>query len=237
MSNTNDQDDGSSTEDYSNFPIPRVSKISNPQPAIQPVFDKPHDVFNPTLFQLFFSLVNFHLPAYDLSQIDQYSPALDTLGNAFEQEFQGAPVLQEHLIRTFLVECNSQMLKLSSSPSLQKLEMLHNELFLTSEFLRLHKTETSSIEYCEMLMAETYDMFNSFFAKTVNEQFWNNGKTVDQLISELLSPEIEHIRMLNNNSFMALSKCVIRRSLDNAGSQNGEKIIEWAKKNEIPYQE
>ncbi|KAK8890557.1 hypothetical protein M9Y10_035334 [Tritrichomonas musculus] len=238
MSNGNDDaDEFSAGEDLSDFPIPRVSHISNPKPAIQPIYEPINDQFNPNLFQLFFSLVNYHIPAYDLSQIQQYTPALDTVGNAFESEYENSPVLQEHIIRKFLVECHFQMLKLTSNPSLTKMEMLHNELFLASEFLRLHKASSTLIDYCEMLLAETYDMFNSQFAKTVNEQYWNKGKSAEELINELLKKEIENIRILNSNSFLALSQCSIRRSIEKAGAQNASKITDWAKNNQIPFQE
>ena len=63
----------SQSEDLSNFPIPRVKCISNPKPAIQPTYTPQNEQFSPDLFQLFFSLVNFHLPAYDLSQNQQFS--------------------------------------------------------------------------------------------------------------------------------------------------------------------
>ena len=229
-------DDSSTNEEVLNFPIPRVDQIPNPQPAIQPVYEPQNDPFNPELFQLFFSLVNFHLPAYNLNSNQQFSPALETVGTAFEHK-NASPVMQEHIIRKFLIDCNSHLLELTSNPVLSKLAMLHNELFLASEFLRLHNTANTLVDYCDMLMAETYDLFNSQFAKIVNQDYWDKGKAAEELINELLKTEIEKIRTLNCQSFEALSQCAIRRSIEKAGQQSSQRIIQWAKNNEIPYQD
>ncbi|OHT01871.1 hypothetical protein TRFO_31213 [Tritrichomonas foetus] len=237
MTQVEDVEDSSTNEEIGEFPIPRVNHISNPQPAIQPVYEPQNDQFNPELFQLFFSLVNFHLPAYDLSRSQQFSPALETVGTAFEQESPVSPIMQEHIIRKFLIDCNSHMLELTSNPVLSKMAMLHNELFLASEFLRLHNASATLVNYCDMLMAETYDMFNSHFSKIVNEQFWDKGKAAEELINELLKKEIEKIRMLNNQSFEILSQCAIRRSVEKASAPNSQRIVSWAKDNEIPYQD
>lgn len=225
----------SQSEDLSNFPIPRVKCISNPKPAIQPTYTPQSEQFSPDLFQLFFSLVNFHLPAYDLSQNQQFSPALETVGTAFDQE-DASPVMQEHIIRKFLIDCHQHLLALTSKPVLSKMAMLHNELFLASEFLRLHNTSSSLMNYCDMLMAETYDLFNSEFSKTVNKQFWAAGKSAEEVINELLKKEIEKIRMLNNQSFEQLSQIAIKRSIENAPANAGQRITAWAKDNEIPFE-
>jgi hypothetical protein len=211
-----------------------MAAIPNPKPVIQPLYESPTFQFNQDQFQLFFSLVNFHLPAYDLGQTQQYSPALETVGIAFEGAQQPQNVMQDHIIRKFLIDCHSQLLKLTSDPVVFKLAMLHNELFLASEFLRLHQSPL--VNYCDMLMAETYDLYNSTFSKTVNKQFWEAGRPVEDVINELLKKEIEQFRMLNNETFVLLSQCTIRRALDKAGTQAGQKIMLWAKENEIPIE-
>lgn len=219
-------------EDMGEFPIPRIAKISHPQPALSPKYEPTNSPFNPDLFQLFYSLVNFHLPDYDLGQNQQFSPALETVGTAFDQE-ENPPIMRDHIIRKFLLECHSQFLKLTSNPLVSKCAMLHNELFLASEFIRLHKTEKKLIEYCEMLLAEVYDLFNTTFSKIVNEQYWNKEKTAEDVINELLKNEISKIRILNNQSFLMLSNCALRRTLDKATAENAKKIQAWAKENQI----
>ena len=222
------------------FPIPRVNAISNPKPAIAPKYEPALEQFSPELFQLFFSIVNFHLPTYDLSQSQQFSPALETVGTSFDQEQPASPVMQEHIIRKFLIECQHQFLALTAKPVLSKLAMLHNELFLASEFLRLHNNANKGLKnllnFCDMLMAETYDLFNSEISRIVNKQFWEAEKTAEEVINELLKKEIEKIRMLNNESFERLSQCAIRRAMENAPAAAGPRIMAWAKDNEIPYE-
>lgn len=230
----------SSNESQEPFPIPRLSQITNPRPAIIPSYKPDIEQFNPDLFQLFYSLVNFNLPSYDLdnnsnNNNQQFSAALENVGTAFEEQ-QSSPVLKEHIVRSFLIECQSQLMLLSSKPVLSKFEKLHHELFLTSEILHLHKVSDKLIDFCEMLMADTYDLFNSYFASIVKNQYWDQGKTATDLINELLKKEIGAIRLLNNQSFSVLSKCAITRSIENAGEANSNEIITWANQNEIPFQ-
>lgn len=227
--------DEEQAQDYSSFPIPRMRSISNAKKAIAPTYSPSSKEFSPELFQLFFSLVNFHLPAYDLGQKLQFTPALETVGTAFEQEKSPSPRMQEHIVRKFLIECQHQLIQLTSKPVLSKIAMLHNELFLAAEFMRLHKKEKQKplLNFCDMLMAEVYDVFNSEFARVVNQQYWQAGKTAEEVINELLKKEIEKLRVFNNKSFEHLSQCAIRRALENSPAGAQQKILNWAKDNEI----
>lgn len=63
-----DANPGSQSED-SSFPIPRLKAIPNPRPPILPEYQPDTTEFNFEMFQLFDSLVIFHLPAYDLEHI------------------------------------------------------------------------------------------------------------------------------------------------------------------------
>ena len=46
------------------FPIPRLMKIPNPKPALVPKYSALTEDFNYDLFQLYFSLVNYHVKSY-----------------------------------------------------------------------------------------------------------------------------------------------------------------------------
>ena len=225
-------------EDYSSFPIPRMRSISDPKPAIAPSYTPSSKEFSPELFQLFFSLVNFHLPAYDLGQNLQFTPALETVGTAFEQEKSPSPRMQEHIVRKFLIECQHQLIQLTSKPVLNKIAMLHNELSLAAEFMRLHKKKKEKqrplLNFCDMLMAEAYDVFNSEFSRIVNQQYWGAGKTAEEVINDLLKKEIEKLRVFNNKSFECLSQCAIKRSIESSPAGAQQKILSWAKDNDIP---
>jgi len=218
----------------SDFPIPRLRAIPNPKPAIQPTYDPQPTPFAPDLFQLFFSLVNYHLPAYDLGQNTQYSPAVEVVSTAVDGETTAVPIMHEHIFRKFLLEVHQQFLALTSKPVLSKIAKLHSELFLTSEVMP-STTPPALVQYCQMLMAEAYDLFNSVVTKTVSEDFWGKKKTVEEVINEFLKKEIEKIRIVNNHSFESLALCAIRRAVENAPGDGRQKIMTWAKDNSIPY--
>lgn len=232
-SEKNNQDDDCNEEDYTDFPIPRDFQIHDQKEPFQPGGYRETDDFNPVLFQHFFSLVNFHLPQYDLAQVDQYSAALDTIRSSFDDEFKNSPILQEHIARKFLIESHFQMLDLTLQLSLSKIAMLHNELSLVSGLMKTNKTPNSLIEYCEMLIGEVYDIFDAQIAKTVKQQFWDVGKNADNVINEFIQPQIECLRILNTESYETLASCVVTRSMHHAGTQYSKKIAEWAKHNDI----
>lgn len=248
MSSKDDGTDFQSDDDSEDFPIPRVARISNPKPAIQPEYEPANDQFNPDLFQLFFSLVNFYLKDYDLSSAQQFSPALETVGTAFEppesdannpssKESKDQPsIMREHIIRKFLIECHSQFLKNTSKPNLSKIAFLYNELLLASDFLRSDCGNTSIVEYCDMLQAETYDLYNSIISQTINEEYWEKNKTAEELINEFLKKEIEYIRILNTDSFKLLSQCAIRRAIEKASPAHSQSILQWARDNKIQFE-
>jgi hypothetical protein len=183
--------------------------------------------FNYEMFQLFFSLVMFHLPAYDLGQPVPISPALDTVGKALDHDHP-SPIILEHIIRKFLIHCHEQFLQLTSMGVLSKISHLHNELYLASEVLS-HKARPGLINYCDMLLAETYDLFNSEFAKRVNNDYWAQNKPVEAVIDELLTKEAEKIRVLCDKTIECLLQCIVKRSLDRAPQPAVQRIIQWAR--------
>jgi hypothetical protein len=222
----------SQPDESASFPIPRMRCIPNPRPAIRPVYEPENSQFNFEMFQLFYSLVMFHLPAYDLGLGIQISPALDTVGKALEQEVP-SPLMLDHIVRKFLLHCHGQFLQLTSSPVLAKISQLHNELQLASEVLALHNVAPVIVNYCGMIVAETYDLYNSEFAKTVNRE-WDSGAAVEAVIDQLLTREIGKIKLLCNRSSECLLQCVIRRAIEKAPAAAVQKITDWAKTNNIP---
>jgi hypothetical protein len=111
-----------------------------------------------------------------------------------------SPLMLDHIVRKFLLHCHGQFLELTSSPVLAKISQLHNELQLASEVLTQHKVPPVIISYCDMIVAETYDLYNSEFAKTVNRDYWDAGQGVEVVIDQLLTKEIEKIRLLCKRS-------------------------------------
>jgi hypothetical protein len=145
-----------------------------------------------------------------------------------------SPMMLEHIIRKFLIHCHSQFLDLTSDPVLSRIAQLHSELFFTTAILQ-HKqhTKPSLMNYADMLYAETYDLYNATFEQKVNSEYWDQDKPVEALISELLTKEIEKLRLLSPQSSEILSRCMVRRALERAPQAAIPKITTWAKDNGI----
>jgi len=235
-------------EDYEQFPIPRTCKINNPKEAIKPEYKPKNDVFNPDLFQLFFSLVNFHLSPYELNPSQEFSPALETFCTAFDEDTDNSDhkdsknidpdmpeslVMRQHIVKKYLIECQEHFHELTAEPNLTKLAVLHNELFYASEVLRNHKPDPKMMNFVDMLMADTLDLYNSAIGKIISEQYFGAGKSVEELINDLLKKELLFIRELNRESFHSLSQCIIHRTLEKAPANQVSKIKSWATENKI----
>ena len=232
------------------FPIPRVNKVDNPKKALTPNYKPQAENFNPDLFQLYFSLVNFHLKSYDLNPNQEFSPALETFCTAFDDDMGNSTSkkvdpsalkqpesleVKNHMVRKFLIECQSQFFKLTNEQSLTKIAVLHNELFYASEVMRQHKPDKSLMDFCDMLIAETLDLYNAVISKTINENYWGQNKTAEDLINELLKKEIVTIRNLNRESFSLLAQCIMSRALEKAPANQASQIKSWAAKNDISF--
>ena len=228
------------------FPIPRLDRIKNPKKALMPNYKPKPETFNPDLFQLFFSLVNFHLKPYELNPAQEFSAALETFCTAFDDETESGEkkqdvdpnspecvVARNQIVRKFLLECQSQFFDLTSNPSLTKLAVLHNELFYASEVMRHHNPNPEMMNFCDMLMADTLDLYNSVIGKKINDEFWGAGKSAEELTNDLLKKEIVTIRNLNRETFQKMSQCAINRALEKAPSAQAGKIKQWAVQNDI----
>ena len=228
------------------FPIPRLDRITNPKKALMPNYKPSFDTFNPELFQLFFSLANFHLKPYELNPAQEFSPALETFCLAFDDENENGEKKQDynpnspecvvatnHIVRKFLLEAQSKFFELTSNPSLTKLAVLHNELFYTSEVMRHHNPNPNLMNFCDMLMADTVDLYNSVIGQKINEEYWGAGKSVEELTNGLLKQEIVTLRSLSRETLSKLSSCVIQRALEKAPAAQAGKIKQWAVQNEI----
>lgn len=235
------------------FPIPRLSKITNPKPAILPEYKPIQNPFNGSLFQLYFSLVHFHLNPYDLlNKSEEFSLALETLCTAYDDENEnGEPrkdvetyqklsetiAYKEHITRKFLLECQQVFFEQTVNPTLTKLCYLHNELYITSDVIRTACHNQSLVQFCDMLLADTFDLFNSTISKTINEEFWGKEKTADDLINDLLKKQIETIRKASGFTVNVLSRSCILRSLENAPKEQVGKIKAWANDNGIQWED
>ena len=236
------------------FPIPRLMRIDHPKKALVPNYNPPtqKETFNADLFQLYFSLVNFHLKNYDLNTNQEFSPALEMFCTAFDDDLGSTqskkmdPALLKtpenleiinQMVRKFLIECQNKFFQLTNEQSLTKIAVLHNELYFASEVMRQNKTNRNLMDFCDVLMANTYDLYNAVISQMINEKYWAQNKSAEDLINDLLKKEMVTIRTLNNQSLAQLSQCIIRRALDKAPTTQAAQIRTWATKNEISFED
>jgi hypothetical protein len=125
-------------------------------------------------------------------------------------------MMLEHIVRKFLIHCHSQFLALTAEPALSRIAQFHNELVFTSVVLHHHQTRVALTNYADMLLAETYDLFNVTFEKRVNEEYWNADKSVEWVISEFLTMVVEKLGLVCEQSSDVLARCIVRRALEHA---------------------
>jgi hypothetical protein len=142
-------------------------------------------------------------------------------------------MMLEHIVRKFLVHCHSQFLALTAEPALLRIAQFHNEFVFASVVLHHHQTRVALTNYADMLLAETYELFNATFEKKVNEEDWNANKSVDLVISELLTMVVEKLRLMCEQPSEVLSRCIVRRALEYAPQAAVAKIAAWAKDDRI----
>lgn len=234
------------------FPIPRYRKPNDMKPAIVPEYFVQEDKFSADLFQKLYSLVNFELVNFDLSlkAESNISDAFITVFSSFENEnecdgevqtktdknLDDLPetiAMRSHIIRKYLLACQEKFFELSTNPVLNKIALLHNDLFLASDLLNNAKYYQELKDFCDMLMADTLDLYNSAVSELIKQKYWASGRTADDVIKEVLIKELEVANSMNNTTCLQFTRCAIKRAIDGAPSHGVQKIKTWANENFI----
>jgi hypothetical protein len=137
------------------------------------------------------------------------------------------------MLRQFLQTCQAAFLGLVIQPKMVKASLLHNELFITSGLVKQRGLSVDMANYCDMLLAEVVDIYESIFANAISTKYWSKSKSVEEVISHLLTTELQIFRRLNDYSFKTLSASMIRRSLESAPPSAGPVIAKWCHENGI----
>lgn len=226
-----DETQNSETEVLRNN-IPREFKISDPMPSISPQYLPPLDSFPSDIFRTFNRIVYGLIPEHRLDSNVQISPALAAIKETFDSETT-YPLVEEMIMRQFLITCQSHLIRLMPTPSLTKFSILHHELYLASEILHARQIRMELEDYCDMMMADTVDLYHNHFSDIVEQKFWSKTKTVEELIRVFLKKEFERLRILNPYTFKMITTVSMRKCIDSAPNSAVSTLIQWGRENSI----
>ena len=216
--------------------IPRLDRIPNPQEPLQPTEFPALDVFHADSFNSYQEFVSNILPEFDLNMLDKTQFVIDHIKADLENE-QVSQLAAELIVHMFLLTCQAKQTELISSPSLTRLSHLHHSLYLVSEAIHnCSKLNDILEEHCNMMMADTADLYHSHFCEIVEHKFWGKTKSVNDLIQSMLKKEFERLRLLNNFTYDHLTLLAMRKSIDSAPSSTVNELIKWAHANNIPFE-
>lgn len=229
------------------FPIPRLPKFEHSQNAIQPEYVPSSSPFDSKQIQLYYSLVNFQLSPYDPTPSPEVSLAVETITSSYDDtnnssrdpnynNYPDTKITREIMFRSLFLAAQNLLFEMSSTPSLTKLSYLHNDLFYATDVLRAYPHNDAVLSFGDMLLADTYDMYNSVISKIINDEYWTPGKTADELIDNLLTKELENVRKLSINTESILSRCIILRALELAPKESQATIKSFASRNKINFE-
>ena len=212
--------------------IPREFKISNPLPPYVPKSLPALEEFPREQYRALDTFISTILPEYDLDISIHESPALQAIRKAFETN-PGNSLINQLLIRQFLLACHNQLLKLMIKASLTKLSLLHHELYMVSEIMHDNQIQTELSDFCDMMMAESVDVYHNTFSDIVEQKFWSKTKTVDDLINTFLTKEFEKIRTLNPYTYKQLTSVALHKSIDSAPNSSVNTLLNWIKEQNL----
>lgn len=212
--------------------IPREFKISDPMPSISPLNLPPLESFPQDIFKIYNKIVFELIPEHKLEINVQMSAALLAIKETFDSEIS-YPLIEEMIMRQFLIKCHDHLIKSMPSPSLTKLEILHHELYLASEMLHARQIRIELEDYCDMMMADTVDLYHNHFSEIVEQKFWSKTKTGDELIRMFLKKEFERLRILNPYTYKMITTVAMRKCIDSAPNSAVNTLIQWGRENSI----
>ena len=209
--------------------IPREFKISNPLPPYVPKSLPALDEFPRETYRTFDTFISTLLPEYDLDINVHESPALQAVRKVYETNTPETKLINQLIVRQFLLTCQTQLIKLMSKGSLTKLSLLHHELYQISDLIHEFDIQGELNDFCDMMMAEAIDLYHNTFSDIVEQKFWSKTKSVDELINTLLSKEFEKIRTLNPYTYKQLTSVALHKVIDSAPSSSVNTVLQWMK--------
>lgn len=214
--------------------IPRLDRITNPNPAYYPVKRPPHEGFNLEVFNKYKCFINDILPNFKLDSQEEFENTLEFFKNVMESDGL-TKTYSDLIIHAFLLNCNNKQVELLSNPSLVKFSHLHHIVSQILEIAQNTKRLSAEMDdHCAMMLADTADMYYSHFSDIAEHKFWGKTKSVGDLTNQLLIKEFERLRLLNQYTYHQLAKLAMRKAIDSAPNSSVAGLIQWAKSNNYP---
>ena len=214
--------------------IPREDRIRNPVRAYSPTELPKHEKYVPTVIKYYEEFIKNILPQFVLNPpTKETSIIYDFIKERLDDE-EFPALYCELIVHSYLLRCSERQTALITSPSLTRLSILHNELHLMSELIRNNrKIPFQIVEHCDMMIAETEDLYYTNFSDIIEHKFWGKTKTVKDLIVGLLTKEFEKLRTLSKFTYEHLTSLAMRKAIDSAPATTVHELIRWGHENMI----
>jgi hypothetical protein len=217
--------------------IPREWQISNPIPPYSPPIVPPDGESPFPFFDIYRDFVRQVLPRYDeqLSLDTLPSPAVLFMKEAFARS-EPTGIYHELMLRQFLQTCQVTLLKLIARPGLTQSALLHHELVMAAGLIQQRGLSVDMVNFCDMLLAEILDIYQSTFANVITQKYWSKTRGVEEVITHLLLKELELFRQLDGYSFSILASAMMRRALESAPAAAISPLTKWGQENQINFE-
>ena len=230
MSLTASSDDGGSIDScQSDNPIPRDFLISNPSTVFVPEYRFVPTESDMDSFRIYQDFVCNELPKFAVDLNNLISSAQIYLKKVFEA-CDGFTIYHQLMMKQYLLSCQSLVHALHISPSMSKLSVLHHELYNAAQIIQKYDMDYHIRCACDMMLAETSDLYFSYFSDLLETRFWSKSKSTEDLTNSFLTREVERLRLLNDYTFNTLSSSIVRRTVDSAPSFAMNEVKKWIAK-------
>jgi hypothetical protein len=125
------------------------------------------------------------------------------------------------------------MIGLIARPALATSALLHHDLVIAGGLIQQRSLSVDMVNFCDMLLAEVLDIYQSTFATSITQKYWSKTRPVEDVINSLLKKELQIFRRLDSYSFTVLASAMVRRALESAPPAAVPVITKWAEDNEI----
>jgi hypothetical protein len=212
--------------------IAREWQISNPVPPFKPSTTRTKREFALPLFHALREMATTFLPAYEVDYHVIPSPVITFLQTAFEQPSTDS-FIYELMVRHYLIAAQPVMLQFVTHPSTQRTAALHNDLVCVADLIKAKELSADSINFCDMLIAETFDIYQGTFSQVISANYWGKTKSADDVINGLFRKEMGLFRQLNPYSLKVLGSGMLRRAFDGAPPSALPTLTKWGQENGI----
>ena len=169
-----------------------------------------------------------HANGYQIGDVtsQKHSVLYETLKESFSVgEDQN---LQRQIVRKYLLSAQHEFFELTKSPSLIKIAALHGDLLDLTENLEKEWEPCPVLDFCLMLLGETFDLYSSTVSQICSNDFWNQGKPAEDALNNFITKEMMNLRVFETENLNILSKTLLRRCIEKAPETDKKALLEYA---------